>query len=92
MKNLIVLALFVFALSLFTVSDTTAQDNGFGSDVAIFGDTAIVGADDEDVGANGNQGAAYIFVRSGGVWKQQAKLTASDGAKEDYFGRNVAIA
>ena len=36
-------------------------------------------------------GAAYIFVRSGGVWYQQAKLTASDAAETDYFGISVAI-
>jgi hypothetical protein len=34
-------------------------------------------------------GAAYVFVSSGGVWSQQAELTASDGAGE--FGFSVAI-
>ena len=31
-------------------------------------------------------GTAYIFERSGTTWSQQAKLTASDGAKNDDFG------
>ena len=36
-------------------------------------------------------GSAYIFVRDGTSWSQQAKLTASDGAAEDRFGWSVAI-
>ncbi|MBI2440966.1 MAG: hypothetical protein HYV35_06290 [Lentisphaerae bacterium] len=55
------------------------------------GDTAIAGADGADVGTNANQGAAYIFTRSGAVWTQQAKLTAADGAANDNFGICVAV-
>jgi hypothetical protein len=33
--------------------------------VALFGDTAIVGAGADDVGLNSNQGSAYVFVRNG---------------------------
>ena len=32
-----------------------------------------------------------MFTRSGAAWSQQAKLTASDGAAHDYFGRSVAV-
>lgn len=38
-----------------------------------------------------NQGSAYVFVRSGTTWTQQAKLTASDGSVEENFGQSVAI-
>ncbi len=38
------------------------------------------------VGANADQGSAYVFTRSGTTWSQQAKLTAADGAACDYFG------
>lgn len=41
-------------------SDGAANDN-FGVSVAISGDTAIVGANGDDVGANVNQGSAYVF-------------------------------
>ena len=37
----------------------------------------------DDVGANVDQGSAYVFVRSGTTWSQQAKLTAADGAAGD---------
>ena len=44
---------------------------------------------DDDNGSN--SGSAYVYVRSNGVWSEQAKLTASDGAEDDYFGISVSI-
>jgi hypothetical protein len=49
--------------------------------VAIDGDTVVVGADEDDISANVDQGSAYVFVRPGGGWAnmtETAKLTASD--------------
>jgi hypothetical protein len=63
----------------------------FGSVVAIEGDTAIVGAPGNDDGAI-DTGAAYVFVRNGGVWSQEAKLVASDAVAIDQFGSAVAVA
>ena len=43
---------------------------------------------------NGNQGAAYVFTEPGSGWvstTRTAKLTASDGAADDYFGSSVSI-
>lgn len=71
-------------------SDSQENDE-FGHSVAIFGDTVIVGARLHNVGANSDQGAAYIFTRSGSTWTQQAKLVAADGAPTDQFGYSVAI-
>ncbi|MEY3229949.1 MAG: hypothetical protein RL689_36 [Planctomycetota bacterium] len=68
-----------------------AANDQFGSAVAISGDTAIVGAFADDVGANVDQGTATIFVRSGSTWAQQAQLTATGGAPQDRFGSAVAI-
>ncbi len=73
-----------------TASDAAAGDD-FGISVAVSGDTVVVGAYLDDVGANTNQGSAYVFVRSGTNWTQQAQLTASDGAASDLFGQSVAI-
>jgi hypothetical protein len=69
-----------------TASDGAAGDN-FGTSVAISGSTAVVGAS----GKSSSTGAAYVFVRSGTTWSQQAKLTASDAASNDFFGTSVAI-
>jgi hypothetical protein len=73
-----------------TASDGAANDD-FGVSVSINGDTAIVGARAHDTAAGLNSGSAYVFTRSAGVWTQQQKLTASDGAAIDLFGSSVAI-
>ncbi|MFN9970629.1 MAG: FG-GAP repeat protein, partial [Phycisphaerae bacterium] len=72
-----------------TASDGAANDQ-FGNQVALSGDTAVVGAYRDDAGANTDQGSAYIFTRSGTTWTQQAKLTDFDGAAGDMFGYSVA--
>lgn len=75
-----------------TADDGVAGDE-FGFPVWIAGELAIVGArNDDDHGTS--SGSAYIFARDSGgpdAWGQVAKLTASDGAAEDRFGRAVAI-
>ena len=69
-------------------SNTDAGD-GFGESVAVSGDTVVVGASGEASnakGVNGDQndnsalyaGAAYVFVRNGTTWSQQAYLKASN--------------
>lgn len=70
--------------------DAAAYDN-FGWSVAISGDTVVAGAPGDDVGYNTDQGSAYVFVRSGGMFTQQAKITAYDGGADDQFGSSVAI-
>ncbi len=73
-----------------TASDgvTGAQ---LGRSVALDGDLLVVGAQGDD-DAVPYRGAAYVFTRSGGVWTEQAKLTASDGAQNSFFGCSAAIA
>ena len=72
-----------------TASDAAVTDE-FGFSVAISGDMVVVGARfDDDAGEA--SGSAYVFVRSGGAWSQQQKLTASDAAATDEFGFSVAI-
>lgn len=79
-----------------------AAGDRFGYSVAVSGDTVVVGAYEEDsnaTGVNGNQasnsanmaGAAYVFVRTGGVWSQQAYLKASNTQLGDAFGFTVAV-
>jgi hypothetical protein len=62
----------------------------FGYSVAIAGDTALVGAfHDFDNGPY--SGSAYVFIRTGATWTQQAKLLPSDGEAGDNFGVSVAL-
>jgi FG-GAP repeat/IPT/TIG domain len=71
-----------------TAGDAAANDS-FGTSVAVNGDgtTAIMGASGKD----SYKGAGYVFVLSGGVWSQQAKLSAGNGVAGDAFGGHVAV-
>ncbi len=62
----------------------------FGNAVAIDGDTVVLGAPFDDENGN-DSGSAYVFVRNGTTWTQQARLLASDGAAGARFGTSVAI-
>ena len=72
-----------------TASDGAASDF-FGISVAMDADTAVIGASGRDDNGTGS-GSAYAFTRIGGMWSEQAKLTASDGAALDRFGFSVAV-
>ena len=75
--------------SKLTANDATEEDR-FGCSVAISDDSIVIGAyQDDDNGSN--SGSAYVFTRNDSSWSQQAKLTAEDGAEDDYFGSFVAI-
>jgi hypothetical protein len=64
----------------------------FGTAIMIDGDTAVIGALGATVNGHANQGAAYVFKETGGVWSQVAKLVADDGDANNYFGQAAAIA
>lgn len=69
-------------------------DDSFGFSVAISGDTAVIGANKDDIGINTNQGSVYVLERNeGGAnnWGLVKVLIASDGASEDRFGTSVSI-
>jgi hypothetical protein len=77
-----------------TASDKMGGD-GFGISVSVAGDVALVGAYGSDPGSLSSAGAAYIFERNAGgtnAWGQVQKLTASDKAKNAYFGTSVSVA
>ena len=79
-----------------TASDAAAGAGAeFGNPVAISGPTIVVGAAHHNVGANNQQGSAYVFLRPVGGWngdlEENDKLYASDGAALDQFGTSVAV-
>ena len=73
------------------VASDGAADDAFGFSVAISGETLVVGAPADDTAGAANAGSAYVYVRSGTTWSEQAHLMASDGAVSDNFGWSVAI-
>ena len=75
-----------------TASDGTVGSR-FGGSVSVDMDTVAVGARLEDDN-NIDSGSAYVFTKPGTGWAdgtETAKLTASDGAVNDQFGRSVAV-
>jgi hypothetical protein len=74
-------------LGIITASDGAANDY-FGISVAVGCGKIVVGAYGDDIGSNASQGAAYIYDLDG---TNEVKITASDGAASDNFGRSVAV-
>jgi FG-GAP repeat len=70
-------------------ADGVAHDR-FGNSISLSGDTVLIGADgDDDNGVD--SGSAYMFIRTGTTWAQQAKLLALDGTIGDLFGSSVSL-
>jgi len=66
-----------------TVTDATNLGDSVG--LSADGDTAVVGASDDNAGA----GAVFVFTRSDGVWSQPQKLTGNGTSGS--FGTSVAV-
>ena len=45
----------------------------------------------QNVNGVSDQGAAYVFQRSNGIWSQEQRLTAADGTANEFFGWSVAL-
>jgi hypothetical protein len=83
-----------------TASDAQTSDyfsygnDGGGVSINDDGTYVVIGATNEDGGAGdplSNAGAAYVFTRSGSTWTEQAKITASDAAANDWLGYRVIM-
>lgn len=88
-------------------SNAENQDSlGYDMAISLDGNTIAGGAGDEDCFAAGinpaekcdndyktdtSTGAAYVFVRNGGTWTQQAFIKASHPGKEDWFGSRLGL-
>ncbi len=82
-------------------ASNTGPGDAFAWSVSIDGDTAVVGAFNEDgasSGVNGNEGdgiddsgAVYVFERNGTTWAQEAYLKSSNPDPFDHFGLSVGI-
>ena len=91
-----------WSLQAYLKASNAGAGDLFGHDVAISGNVVAVGAPREDSRASGvngtaedegaaNSGAAYLFVRSGSNWTQQAYVKASNTGAGDEFGFSVGI-
>lgn len=77
-------------LTKLLASDGAVTDK-FGYSIEVDGDTAVIGApENDDYGYN--SGTAYIFVRdSSGTWTEQAKIYGNDTDRGNRFGESVGV-
>ena len=68
-----------------------ASGSGDFEAVAVDGTTAIVGASAERVNNLTRAGAAYVYIKSGSTWVQQARLAPAVALASQNFGRSVAV-
>lgn len=75
------------------VAPVVAISSSFGTSVSLSpdGNLALISAIGYQVGSNANQGAAFVFVRSGNTWTNTQTITKSGGVAGEYFGTRVVI-
>ncbi|MCK5828679.1 MAG: FG-GAP repeat protein [Methylococcales bacterium] len=92
----------IWSQQAYLKASNTDFEDAFGWSVAISGNTLVVGANYEESnsrGVNGDDsdfsasasGAAFVFIRTGSTWSQQAYLKASNTKADSEFGWSVAI-
>jgi len=69
------------------LADDGEEGDGFGGSISLSDNYAVLGAPSKDNG----EGAAYVFKRIGTTWRQDGKLTASNGLPLVMFGYSVSI-
>lgn len=67
------------------------NSGNFGARVGISDNTVVVSAPRNDSPSLRSVGSAFVFVRQGGVWEQQAELFASNPDSNDFFGSSMAV-
>lgn len=71
-------------------ASNAAANSTFGGAIALDGNTIVVGAQSEGTGAL-RSGAAYVFIRNGTGWTEQAILKAANINADERFGASVAL-
>ena len=72
-----------------TASDAAFNDE-FGAAVSVSEGVVAIGANkNDDTGSN--SGSGYIFEKDAGSWTETVKLTATDAAAGDEFGKDLAL-
>ncbi len=80
----------VWSLAASLADPAAASGDEFGSAVAVYGDTAVVGA----YGSGGSKGAAYIYSRNqggAGSWGLADSLSDPAAAANDFYGYAVSV-
>jgi len=75
---------FGYSIALSTDGNTLAVS-------AVYEDGSSTGVNNASSEAATNAGAAYVFIRSSGVWTQQAYVKASNTGVNDFFGISLDL-
>jgi hypothetical protein len=71
-------------------ADDGAMNNNFGIDIALDGDTVLIGAHVATIDGVVWAGAVYAFERTDGTWTQTQKLVSDSGTQFGVFGEKLA--
>lgn len=72
------------------LADVPTDDDIFGAAVSVDGDVLVLANEyDDDLGLD--SGSVFVYRHNGTTWAVEQKLTASDGAVLDNFGRSVFV-
>jgi hypothetical protein len=74
------------------IASDGAELDYFGLSVEAGDGIVMIGAPDDEINQNSDQGSVYVFVGNGPSWTEQEKITASDGTGDnhDYFGQSIS--
>lgn len=73
------------------VGPDVLNGDAFGFSVGVSGDTVVVGSHRHDGPGGEQSGAGYVFVKEGGNWNLQQKLTGSQALAFNWVGLDAAI-
>jgi hypothetical protein len=73
------------------VPSVVANSNRFGTSLSLRGDRLAVGAPLEDTAGVVDSGGAWLFVRSAGVWSEDAHLQPPVPDQSAQFGSDVSV-
>ena len=77
--------------SVIAPTGATSTDAGFGASLQLRGERLLVGGPRFDPQAQADQGSAFVFVRSEGVWSQEAALTVPSLPIGALLGSSVSL-
>lgn len=73
------------------VSSDGDYADDFGQSISLDSDTVVIGAGGAALNDEFSSGYAYVFTRTGNIWKQQQKISVSDSTDGDGFGSPVSL-
>ena len=80
-----------FAQTIKLNASDGAVNDAFGFSASIWGSRLVVGAYHDDIGAQADQGSAYVYELGPAGWTEVIRLNAPDGLAGDEFGKDVRI-